>query len=251
MPADQAQGLRRLFAHRRARLLGVVGAGATGLALEIARVLAARSERVLLLDGTCGEAAAALGLAARYELRHVLAGHRTLADVALAGPAGLTVLPAHRALATLADAPVHEAERVIAELDRALDGVDMILVNGVPPALPQAGVLLSIAPTAAAITLAYTELKILSRRGQPKRCEVVIQSARNEAAALDAFDSVAITAGRFLGMSLALAGTLPPAGPAAGGAAGGATSSARSLAVLRIAERLTGDPATDRQAVNL
>jgi flagellar biosynthesis protein FlhG len=245
MPADQAQGLRRLFAHRRARLLGVVGAGATGLVLEIAAALAAHSERVLLLDATCGDAAAALGLAARYELRHVMAGDRTLADVVLGGPAGLVVLPAHRALATLAERPVHEAERVIAELDRALDGVGMILVNGVPPALPHAGVLLSIAPTAAAITLAYTELKALSRRGHPKRCEVVIQGARSEAAALDAFDSVAITAARFLGMSLALAGTLPAAGPAAG------TTSARALAVLRIAERLTGDPDADRQAVNL
>jgi len=127
MAADQAQGLRRLFAHRRARLLGVVGAGATGLVLEIAAALAARSERVLLLDATCGEAAAALGLAARYELRHVMAGDRTLADVALGGPAGLVVLPAHRALATLAVLQP-DAERLLDALALAVEPVDVPLL---------------------------------------------------------------------------------------------------------------------------
>ena len=245
MPADQAQGLRRLFAHRRARLLGVVGTDATALSLEIAQALGRESQRVLLLDGSLGDAARALGLAARYELRHALAGDRTVADVALTGPDGLVVLPAARALERLADAPAEEVLRVIREIDDALHGFDMILVNGVPPARPHAGVLLSNAPTGAAVTLAYTELKKLSRRGHPKRCDVVIQAARSEAAALDAFDSVAITAGRFLGMTLALAGTLP-------GAAGrGASTAKRERAVQQIALRLAGDPSPARQAVNL
>ena len=244
MPADQAQGLRRLFAHRRVRLLGVVGTDATSLAIEVAQALTGQGQRVLLLDGTCGEAARALGLAARYDLRHALAGDRPLSGVALTAPDGVVVLPAARALAVLGDAPIEDARRVIREIDQALDGFDMILVNGVPPALPHAGVLLSIAPTGAAVTLAYTELKRLARRGQPKRCDVVIHAARSEAAALDAFDSVAITAGRFLGMTLALAGTLPQAGGPAGCAA-------RRQAVLRVAQRLTSDPTAVRQAVNL
>jgi flagellar biosynthesis protein FlhG len=244
MRDDQALGLRRLFVRQHSRMIGVVGEDASGLALELASAYARLSQRVLLLDRTCGEAARGLGLRARFELKHALTGDKTLRDVALEGPQGIVVLPATRALELLSAEGRAACEGLCTSLESALGPFDVMLVNGAPLPVPHAGVLLALAPTSTALTHAYTELKKFARAGTPRRCDVVIHKARNEAAALDAFDSVALTAGRFLGMTLALAGALP------GAPQDGRAGSARSRAAERIAQRLTVDPLQARKAVN-
>ena len=245
MANDQAHGLRRLFARREARMLGVMGDESTAVTLELACAFARLSQRVLIVDRTCGDASRGLGLRARYDLRHALMGDATLRHVVLEGPHGITLLPAARGLAVI-EAEAGAAMKLTANLDAALGPFDLILVNGAPLSVPGAGALLTLAPTSASITLAYTELKKLARAGAPRRCEIVVHKARSEAAALDAFDSVAITAGRFLGMTLALAGTMPGAPRPFHADA----HDARSRAAARIAQRLLATPATARKAVN-
>src|SRR3569833_2366501 len=98
MRDDQALGLRRLFARRRARMLGVIGEDATAVTLELAAAFGRAAQRVLLLDRTCGEVAAGLGLRARWDLRHALCGDKAWRDVVLTAPAGVMLLPAARAL---------------------------------------------------------------------------------------------------------------------------------------------------------
>jgi len=137
-------------------------------------------------------------------------------------------------------------ERLCALVDDTLGPFDLLLVNGAPLPLPEAGVLLALAPTSSALTQAYTELKRLTRQKHPKRCDVAIHRARSETAALDAFDSVALTAGRFLGMTLALAGTMP-GGPQRFDAD---SRTPRARAVGHIAERLIAEAPLPRKAVN-
>ena len=246
MRDDQALGLRRLFARRKARMLGVVGEEGTAVTLELAAAFARVSLRVLLLDRTAGEAARGFGLRARFELRHAMCGDRPVSAIALDGPAGIVVLPATRGLDEVAQGGAVSSERLCTALDDALGPFDLLLVNGAPLPLPEAGVLLALAPTTSALTHAYTALKKLARQAQPKRCDVAIQRARSEAAALDAFDSVALTAGRFLGMTLALAGTMPGAPQRFDES----SDTPRARAVARIAQRLCADPPTQRKAVN-
>lgn len=246
MRDDQALGLRRLFARRGARMLGVMGEEGTAVTLELAAAFARASHRVLILDRSCGEIAQGLGLRARYELRHALCGDKPLRELALAAPLDLVVLPATRGFDEVASGGTGACERLCALVDDTLGPFDLLLVNGAPLPLPEAGVLLALAPTSSALTQAYVELKKLARQAHPKRCDVAIQRARSEAAALDAFDSVALTAGRFLGMTLALAGTMPGA-PQRFDADG---STPRARAVGRIAERLVAEPPLPRKAVN-
>jgi flagellar biosynthesis protein FlhG len=246
MRDDQALGLRRLFARRRARMLGVIGEEATAVTLELAAAFTRSKLRVLLLDRTCGDAALGLRLRARWELRHALCGDKTLRDVALQGPAGITVIPAARGLDEVSAAGASACENLVAAVDDALGPFDLMLVNGAPLPLPEAGVLLALAPTSTALTHAYAGLKQLARQAQPRRCDVAIHRTRSEAAALDAFDSVALTAGRFLGMTLALAGTMPGAPQRFDDS----QDTPRAHAVARIAERLCADAPSQRMAVN-
>jgi len=246
MREDQALGLRRLFSKRRARMLGVIGEEGTAVTLELAAAFARASQRVLILDRTCAGIAQASSLRTRYELRHALCGDKPLRDVAVAGPQHTVLLPAMRGLDEVARGGATACERLCALIDDTLGPFDLLLVNGAPLPLAEAGVLLALAPTATALTQAYTELKKLARQAQPRRCDVAIQRARSEAAALDAFDSVALTAGRFLGMTLALAGTMP-GGPQRFDAD---NQTPRARAVGRIAERLVAEPPLPRKAVN-
>jgi flagellar biosynthesis protein FlhG len=246
MRDDQALGLRRLFGRRRARMLGVIGEEATAVTLELAAAFVRARQRVLLLDRSCGEAARALGLRARYELRHALCGDRALRDIVLDGPAGVTLLPATRGLDDAGAEGAAACERLVGALDDELGPFDLLLINGAPLPLAEAGVLLALAPTSSALTHAYAGLKQLARQAQPKRCDVAIHRARSEAAALDAFDSVALTAGRFLGMTLALAGTMPGAPQRFDDPA----DTPRGCAIARIAQRLCADPPASRKAVN-
>jgi flagellar biosynthesis protein FlhG len=246
MRDDQALGLRRLFSRCRARMLGVIGEDATAVTLELAAAFGRAAQRVLLLDRTCGELATGLGLRARWDLRHALCGDKPWRDVALPAPGGMTLLPAARALDEASGLGSAACERVCAKLDDTLGPFDVMLINGAPLPLREAGVLLALAPTSSALTRAYGELKQLARQSQPTRCDVAIHRARSEDAALDAFDSVALTAGRFLGMTLALAGTMPGAPQAFDADA----ASPRGHAVTRIAQRLLADPPAPRLAVN-
>jgi flagellar biosynthesis protein FlhG len=241
---DQADGLRRLFEPRPPQALGVVGEDATSVTLELALALVREGRQVLLLDRSAGDLAAALGCAARFELRHALSGERSLREVTLRPAPGLLLLPAARALAAL-DAQPAGCARLAATLQDALGPLDVVLVNGAPPALPGARMVLALAPTRTAITEAYTALKRLAGRSRRLHCDIVVHRARTEAAALDAFDSVALTAGRFLGMSLALAGTLPGAPQRAPGA-----DTHRGAAAARIAARLLAPGAMAAQAAH-
>ncbi|MBK9676493.1 MAG: hypothetical protein IPO82_15135 [Betaproteobacteria bacterium] len=115
--ADQASGLRALFGRRARTTLSVAGDGATAVTLNLAAALARIGQQVLVIDTMKGEAATALGLKARFELAHVLAGDRRLRDVLLAGPEGVALLPATRGLPSLAEGSGPWQDRVAAWLD--------------------------------------------------------------------------------------------------------------------------------------
>jgi MinD-like ATPase involved in chromosome partitioning or flagellar assembly len=78
------------------------------------------SQRVLLLDRTCGEAARGFGLRARFELKHALTGDKTLHDVALEGPQGIVLLPAARALELMSGEGRPACEGLCGSLESAL-----------------------------------------------------------------------------------------------------------------------------------
>ena len=85
--------------HRPVRVLAVAsgkgGVGKTNLSVNLATALAALGEQVMLLDADFGLANVdvLLGLTPKQTLADVLAGRATLAEVILAGPKGVRIVP--------------------------------------------------------------------------------------------------------------------------------------------------------------
>ncbi|MCX7902344.1 MAG: hypothetical protein N2483_08705 [Burkholderiaceae bacterium] len=132
-PLDQAAGLRRLF-ELGPRLLPVLvtarEAQTAGLLVQLAQAFAGTGERTLLIDAARAQAAAALGLKARYDLLHLAQGECTLTQALLDAGEGLAVLPAARA----AEAARGSRHTLLAALAPCLPAFDLVVL-AVPPAL--------------------------------------------------------------------------------------------------------------------
>jgi flagellar biosynthesis protein FlhG len=250
MREDQATGLRRLFRPVTPLTLGLVGHDATALALDLATAFANSSHRVLVLDRSGGEAARLLGLRSRYELRHVLLGDRAWQHVVLHANENIDLLPAMRGLAVL-ESKDPAAVQAWRERAGVLGGYDVVVCNGAPSAIARnVDWLLALSPTSTSLTAAYAELKRLVHSERTHVCRVVIDQARTERAALDAYASVAATARRFLGMTLELCGAIVE--PQRNGSAsnnGRGIASPRAAACTRLAALLTANAAAPAGAV--
>jgi flagellar biosynthesis protein FlhG len=181
---DQASGLRRLFAPDPLQVLAVRGSGAqsaTAVTIDLATALVAMGRQPLVVDLDQGRAALGLGLKARYELAHLLRGDKTLPEVLLVAANGVAVLPATRGLPRAAG----------------------------PASVDAGSPLLVVAPTRAAITEAYAQIKVLARDHGQREFRVVVDRAASESAALSVYSSIAETARRFLAARLDYCGYLP------------------------------------------
>jgi|SRR5579862_4110810 len=210
---DQATGLRRLFARDSLQVLSVAGAStsdATSITLNLAAALSRLGHRLLVVDLAHGEAALSLGARARYDLAHVLRGDKTLQDVLVRTPHGVTVLAAARGLESITRGGSCWRRTLEDLFDDAGESFDVWLVNGVaPPVADNGSPLLVIAPTRDAITGAYARIKTLAQDHGQREFRIVVDRAASESVALNAYRSIASTSHQFLSARLDYCGYLP------------------------------------------
>lgn len=126
---DQARGLRHFVRPAATRVLPVFGTADRATAVvNLASALARAGEKVLVVDAARAEIAPALGLNARYELKHVLEGELALADAVLTTHDGVKVLPAARGIAMLATARVAGLD-FLESLAQKAGPLDFVLIN--------------------------------------------------------------------------------------------------------------------------
>jgi flagellar biosynthesis protein FlhG len=216
---DQAAGLRRLFGREQLQVIVLGGAGAAkvSVAVNLAVALTEQGRRVMLMDGGVGALASALGLSSRYELAHVIAGDKRLADVLLAGPKRIHVLPAARALEQLDALSPEEASRLRHEFLRLRHPIDTLIVNARPLGAGKAvdafqgraKVLMVVSEGAASVTGAYREIKALSLANGMREFDVVIGAIDNAQGAAAVYTNIAEAAQRFLSVKLNFRGFIP------------------------------------------
>jgi flagellar biosynthesis protein FlhG len=110
---------------------GKGGVGKSSLVLNTGLALARRGRRVAILDGDLGLASlnVLLGLAPRFDLRHVVSGERRLGQVLLRGPHGICIIPAGSGVAELANLDAEARCRLLAQLDEVARAVDYLLID--------------------------------------------------------------------------------------------------------------------------
>lgn len=198
---------------------GKGGVGKTSVAVNLTVALAARSRRVVLLDGDLGLANADvfLGLSPRYTLAHVISGERTLDEIMVEAPQGFHLIPAAAGAADLAQmgAAAHLGlVRAFSALATRLDVMIVDTAAGLSHSVMQFSqaaqhVMVVICDEPASLTDAYALIKVLSRNHGVERFRVLANQIRSAGGGRELFQRFERVAARFLDVTLEYAGEIP------------------------------------------
>jgi flagellar biosynthesis protein FlhG len=233
---DQASSLRIMAsrAQKRAQTIAITsgkgGVGKTNLSVNLASVLAAMRRRVVLLDADLGLANADIlcNVQPRYNLAHVVAGQRGLADVMMPVPAGFSLIPGASGLAKMADLTEIERKRIVSELEFVDETADVLVIdtgagigrNVLSFTTTADQVVIVTTPEPTAITDAYAIMKVLVRcgtvdgslnrgggeSGGGARVSIMVNMAQNRDEALQVYERIASVARQFLKTNVAFSG---------------------------------------------
>lgn len=213
-PTDQAHGLRELFGQPGVRVLPLFGARERiAASVNLAAALVSAGSRAVIVDAGRGEVADAMGLAVRYELRHLLQGEKSFDDVALLASSGARLVPAARGIEMLAVTPGN-GDALFGAFANIAEPADIVLLNA-PDAVAAATlpsvageVLVVVTPAADALTAAYSHIKALATTHGVARFRTLIMKA-DDGAARDIHARIAMLARERLGVDVQPGGVIP------------------------------------------
>ena len=231
MRVDQAEGLRRLLVRDHIQVVTVVagkpGVGRTSTTINLAAAMARSGKEVLVLDENqaANNLLDHLGLHAKYDLLDVAQAKCKPRDAVL-GANGFSVLPAARAICSLAQLQQAEQQRLENALDEVSGGVDVVLVDAAMPALSRLGgamgqvavssslasgvsLLVVVDATTSGITDSYAFIKRMALENARLQFEIVVNKVSDERAAMMVFGNMAKVARRNLAARLEYLGCIP------------------------------------------
>lgn len=220
---DQAAGLRRMSHSHAAKVVAITGGkggvGKTATAVNLGTALARIGRNTMLLDADLGLANVdvLLGMKARRNLEHVLAGQCPLEDVVVTTPAGLRVVPASSGNFSMATLSRREHAGLIHAFNQLVEPLDVLLIDtaagvgdGVVTFSEAAQrVVVMVCDEPAALTDAYGLIKVLSRRQPGCRFEIVANMVETAVQGRELYEKLMRVAHRFLGVTPAYFGYVP------------------------------------------
>lgn len=221
---DQAEGLRRMLARSRLRVVSVSDSatadGRLSAIVNLAGALAELGSDPLIVDEhpPANGIVAALGLTPRYDLQDVIRGRREIDDLIVRGPAGIRILPLARGAGGVLRLPAADRQSFIERCRRPGFPVDTVLMSAVhdgegarlwQASSAQDVVVLS-GGGVAAITAAYASIKRLSTEFARREFHILVSNVASEREAKVIFGNMASVARRYLRVSLHLMGHVPP-----------------------------------------
>lgn len=223
-PAEYGAGHPAQLSRPRVRTLVVTsgrgGVGKSNLAANLAVALGQRGARVVLVDGDLAQATLdlLLGVHPRWDLGHVLAGEKTVDEVVVRGPAGVTLVPGASSAPELAELDDVRRELLLRSLGTADDAADLMIVDTATGMSRQtlelcraAHELLVVAtPDLTSFSDAYALVKTLQAEGALARSpRLVVNMATTEEEAVEATARMQLFARHFLRLELEVLGMVP------------------------------------------
>jgi len=213
---DQAEGLRRLAAARPrpARVVAVTsgkgGVGKTNVAVNLAIATARLGRRVVLVDLDLGLANAdiLLDLTPRYNLSQVLAGRKTIEEVALPAPGGIRVIPGASGVERLANLSDAEREALLGTFEALHRDADYIFFdtgagisrNTTAFLAAADDVIVVTVPEPTAVVDAYALLKMLGREADHGDLYILLNQVSGREEAERFASGIAVTANKLLNL---------------------------------------------------
>ena len=220
---DQLESARSEIRMPTTRVISITsgkgGVGKTAVVSNVAVTLAKQGKKVLIIDADLGLANVdvVLGLTPRYNLSHFFNGERSLAEVMVAGPHGLKVLPASSGVQQYTRLDAQLKMRLIDSLDALEEQFDVVLIDteaGISDNVTYFNVaaqdiLVVTSPEPTAITDAYALMKLLSTQYHQRRFLLAVNSVHEPDEGLDVFEKLTMVSGRYLDISLDYLGCIP------------------------------------------
>ncbi len=166
---------------------GKGGVGKTNIVANLAFALGLLNKRVLVWDADLSLANldVLLGLKPRYTIAHLLSHQKSMREILIEGPGGMTILPASSGVQDLFDLNESQKLFLLNELDDVAEMVDFLIID------TEAGIssnvlyfnmaaeesIILITPEPTSIMDAYVLMKVLSNQYQKKRFIILVNSA--------------------------------------------------------------------------
>ncbi|MDR2198332.1 MAG: MinD/ParA family protein [Deltaproteobacteria bacterium] len=187
---------------------GKGGVGKSNLTLGLAYALTSLKRRVLIWDADLGLANTdvLLGIRAERTIHDWLKGERSLKEIVIKAPGGISILPAASGILELSDITGDDKSRLLADFEEWKEELDFMLVDtaaGIGPNVvffnqvaPERLVVVTGEPTS--ITDAYALIKALSARHGLKNFYVLPNMVKDLRDAKNVFKLLSDVAGNYL-----------------------------------------------------
>jgi flagellar biosynthesis protein FlhG len=199
---------------------GRAGVGKSNLAANLAIAFGERGARVVLVDGDLAHANLdlLLGVHPRWDLSHVLAGEKSVDEVAIRGATGVTLVPGASAAPDLVELDDYRRELLLRSLSFADQDADLMIVDTATGMSRHTlelcrsahDLLVVVTPDTGSCSEAYALVKTLQREDALRRApRLVVNMASSEDESEEEASRMRLFARHFLRLEVDVLGTIP------------------------------------------
>jgi len=195
---------------------GKGGVGKTNFALNLAISLSELNWRVLLIDADINLANLdiLMGITPEYSIKDTINGEKSLSEIIIKGPKGISLLPASSGIADFIGMESSVRNRMITEFADLEKRYDIILIdtaagiaeNVIDFATNANEMIVLISPEPTSIMDAYALIKVSILKGKNVKINVVVNQIKSIKEGKEAINKIKLTVNRFLNADVSILG---------------------------------------------